>query len=207
MVFATLAIASIVIILLAKLSEQPPSELHGSVEENKMIELEYNINNCPRVSFFYSNPSEQTLFLRVIPDSQSTVGVTLSFFRYSIDNTTYFERITSCFATPASQCSIEIPKNRLPHAVLAADSNMDETVDTVLFRWECMYTTNVPLITGIVFLIVSVFILLTVISCFSLRFRVLKIIAILNENLNKPEMDTGMQMTLDEILTTEAIHQ
>ena len=209
-VSAILVIANIIIIMLAKFSEQLPIESHGSVRENEIIQLKYRIRECPRVSYFYSSPAEHTLYLRVFPDFRSSAGVTLSFFSNSIDNTTYYGRIASCFAKPNSHCSIEIPRNEIFYAVVSADSNMDETVDTILFRWECVYTRNVPLIAGTVFLVVNLLILLIIVFCLCFKVRILKILTklvrILNVSLNKSKVNTPIQMTFDEMLYTETIY-
>ena len=205
-----IAIASIIIIILAKFSEQSPIENHGSVVENGITQLQYKSSNCPRVSYFYTNPTEHTLYIRVIPDSLSVTGITLSLFMESINNKTFHDRLASCFAIPTSQCSIQVPKNVLFYAIVEADSNMDETVDTVLFRWECLYTTNVPLITGVIFLTVSMVILISTVTCVCSKVRIVKmltkLVGILNESLNK-EVNTPVQLTLDEMLYTEPIHQ
>ena len=206
-----IVVSSTIVIILAKLSEESPTEYHGFVNENEITQLKYESANCPKISYFYRNPTENTLYLKVIPDTLSTAGVMLSLFRYS-NSSVLSGRLASCFAAPGSQCSIQIPKNVLFHAAVTADSNMDNTVDTILFRWECLYTTNVPLITATVLLTVNLSILLIVVSCVCARVRILKMLTRLVSNLNNilnegDAIKTPVQLTLDDMLYTDPIQQ
>ena len=210
-----IAVPSLIVLILAKVSEQPPTMFHTTVEEGKVTQLDFSTENCPKISFFYSNPAEQDLYLQIIPDTLSKSGISLSFFssQTSNDSNIYFNRFALCYALPGDSCTIAIPKNVFFYAVIEGDSNYDDIVDTMIFRWECLYTTNVPLITSTLLFTLSMTTIITTLVCIytkqSIIVNVTKWIGRLHGVLTDIQVTErpSQEINLEEILTATTEHR
>ena len=213
-VSSIIAIPSLIILILAKVSEEPAIEFHTTVEEGKVTRLDFSTENCPKISFFDPNPAEQNLYLKIIPDTLSKSGISLSFFssQTSNDSNIYFNRFALCYAVPEHSCSIAIPKNVFFYAVIEGDSNFDDIIDTMIVRWECSYTTNAPLIASTVLFTLSMVIIITTLVCVYLKESILvnvtKWIGRLHNILTNSQVneETPQEINLEEMLKLPTEH-
>ena len=173
-------IPSMIILILAKVSEEQPRVFHASVQENASTLLSFDTAECPKVAYFYDNPAQQKLYLRIYTDSRAIAGLSLSFYSEEKSGR-YFGRFALCYAIPSSSCELQIPKNTHFYALVEADSDLNSEISTVIFRWECHFSTNAPLIIGSVFFGLSIGIILVIGLCWYLKSNIIQL-AVSTEN-------------------------
>ncbi|KAI6659178.1 hypothetical protein LOD99_14852 [Oopsacas minuta] len=209
-----IAIPTVIILILAKVGEEPATVFHSTVDEGGSTRLEFTTENCPKISYFYSNPSELNLYLKIFPDTLSKAGITLSFYtsRSSNDSNIYFGRLALCYASPGSQCSLLIPKHVLFYPIVTADSNLDGDIDTIIFRWECLYTMNDPLIVTTVLFTLCLYVIFTILTFLYFRKRIIGTITNCFENIHafiraaqneEKVLKTPTELTIDEMFRTD----
>ena len=209
LISSIIAIPSLIVLILAKVSEESATEFHTTVEEGKVTRLDFSTENCPRISYFYSNPAQQDLYLKIIPDTLTKSGISLSFFssQSQNDSNIYFNRLAICYALPGYSCSIAIPKNVFFYAVIEGDSNHDDVIETMIFRWECLYSTNAPVIASTVLFTLSMATIITTLICVYFKQCILvnitKWIGRLHVTLTETQLNEKIPqvMNLEEILT------
>ena len=167
------AIVFSVIYVIATLGSEPAKVYVGEIENGEAIDLNFNINNCPRMNTFPFENVYSILQLNLRTDSESSESLLLHYYAGKDNNDIYTNLLSTCASTPGSVCALRFPVFHSRFFAVVVPSTITTRNNSIQFTWDCDFWIQPAQVSSLSLLIISLILLLIFLliyfSCLSIR--------------------------------------
>ena len=167
------AIVSSVILAMAVLTTETSKTYVGEIKGNEPIDLNFNIDVCPRMNHFGYENVYSILQLNLRTDSESSESLLLNYYQGKNENNMHTNLIATCASIPGTVCTLRFPIFHTRFFAVVVPSTRNDRNSSAQFIWYCDFWINPAKVCSLCFLILTLSLLLIILfiyySCLSIR--------------------------------------